>query len=62
MNQIEKSEKYFLHCQGGYRSVIAASILKARGVDNLVNVEGGFNEIKKTCVDVTKYQEPATML
>jgi len=40
--------KTFIHCAGGYRSVIAASMLKSRGYTGLVNVEGGFSEIKKT--------------
>lgn len=43
----------YLHCAGGYRSMIAASILKARGHHNLVEVRGGFNAIKKTDVPVT---------
>jgi len=40
------SEPFFVHCAGGYRSVIAASILKSRGIHNLINVEGGMDEIK----------------
>lgn len=62
MDQIDRDKKYYLHCAGGYRSVIAASILKSRGFNKIVNVEGGFNEIKKSCVKVSKYKEPATML
>lgn len=62
MDEVFSNTKYFLYCQGGYRSVIAASILKARGFDKLVNVEGGFNEIKKTSLKVTEYKEPASML
>jgi len=62
MDELNLDNTYYLHCQGGYRSVIAASILKARGFNQLVNVEGGFNEIKKNCVNVTEYHEPATML
>lgn len=38
----------YIHCAGGYRSVIAASILKARGIDNIVNVEGGYGAIRHT--------------
>ena len=60
--QLNKDKRYYLHCQGGYRSVIAASILKALGFDNVINIEGGFNEIKKSCVKLTKYQEPVSML
>ena len=46
MHQLEKSNDYYLHCQGGYRSLITVSILKARGFTNLVNVLGGFDAIK----------------
>ena len=62
MDQIDNHQKYYLHCQGGYRSVIASSILKARGFNLLVNVEGGFNAIKKTHLNVTDYKEPVSML
>lgn len=41
-------DTFYLHCAGGYRSVIAASILKSRGIHNLVDVAGGFGAIKKT--------------
>ena len=46
MNQVHKNKTYHIHCAGGYRSVIAASILKARGYNNLVDVAGGFGAIK----------------
>ena len=45
---INPDEHFFLHCAGGYRSMIAASILQARGYRNFTEVEGGFNGIKKT--------------
>lgn len=45
-------EKFFVHCAGGYRSVIAASMLKARGIHNLVDVAGGYGAIKKTGIDL----------
>ncbi|WP_276089752.1 MBL fold metallo-hydrolase [Pedobacter sp. JY14-1] len=37
---------YYVHCAGGYRSMIAASILKARGVDKVINIEGGYTALK----------------
>jgi hydroxyacylglutathione hydrolase len=40
--------RHYIHCAGGYRSVIACSILKQNGVDNVVNVLGGYDEIQKT--------------
>ncbi len=46
MSEVSRQEKYVLHCRSGYRSTIAASILKARGYDDLVNVHGSFDVIK----------------
>jgi len=61
MNQINKSETYHIHCAGGYRSVIAASILKARGFNNLVNIEGGFNLLKDTDIPISNFVCPSTL-
>ncbi len=52
---------FFIHCAGGYRSMIAASILKSRGIHNLINIEGGFNAIKETDIEVTNYVCPSTL-
>ncbi|MCB0815880.1 MAG: rhodanese-like domain-containing protein, partial [Flavobacteriales bacterium] len=60
--EIPKDKPFILHCQGGYRSMIAASLLKQRGWDDLVDVEGGFGAIKEMDVPVTEYQEPKTLL
>ncbi len=48
MAQIDKDETYYVHCAGGYRSMIFASILKARGYDNLIDVKGGFAAMKES--------------
>ncbi len=61
MNQINKDKDYHIHCAGGYRSVIAASILKARGFTNLVDVAGGFGAIKKTDLPMTNFVCPSTI-
>ncbi len=61
MNDWDKNQTYYVHCAGGYRSVIAISILKARGFDRLINVEGGFGAIKKTDTEVTDYVCPTTV-
>lgn len=45
---INDDEHFFIHCAGGYRSMIAASILNSRGIRNFTEIEGGFNGIKKT--------------
>lgn len=47
-NEINPAETYYLHCAGGYRSMIAASILKARGVENVIDIAGGYAAIKST--------------
>jgi len=48
VKDINPNEHFFMHCAGGYRSMIAASILQARGYRNFTEVEGGFNSIAKT--------------
>ena len=51
----------YVHCAGGYRSVIAASILKSRGIHNLIDVAGGFKAIKDAKIEVTDYVCPSTL-
>ena len=46
--QLDKNKTYYVHCAGGYRSMIFVSILKARGYENLVNIKGGFKDIKES--------------
>lgn len=48
MLQVDKDKTYYVHCAGGYRSMVFASILKARGYGNLIDVKGGFKSIKET--------------
>ncbi|MEA9415028.1 MBL fold metallo-hydrolase [Flavobacterium sp. PL02] len=50
VKDIDPKEHFYLHCAGGYRSMIAASILQARGFRNFTEVEGGFNAIAKTTI------------
>ncbi|HLP22206.1 MAG TPA: MBL fold metallo-hydrolase [Chitinophagales bacterium] len=57
-----KDKPFILNCAGGYRSMIAASLLKQRGYDNFVDVIGGFTEIAKTDVPKTNYVCPSTLL
>ena len=45
---LDRTQTYYLHCAGGYRSMIAASILKARGYDQVINIAGGYGAIAKT--------------
>lgn len=60
--QFPKDKPFILHCAGGYRSMIAASILKQRGWDNFVDVIGGFKEIAETTVPKSEYVCPTTLL
>jgi rhodanese-related sulfurtransferase len=62
IDELDKSKKYYLHCAGGYRSVIAGSIFKQHGIKDVVNIEGGFNALKDTTLPKTEYVEPTTML
>lgn len=48
MLKVDKNKTYFVHCAGGYRSVVFASILRARGYTNLIDVQGGFKALKET--------------
>ncbi|MDX1667436.1 MAG: MBL fold metallo-hydrolase [Saprospiraceae bacterium] len=62
MSEVDKDKKYYVHCGGGYRSMIACSILISRGYDDVVNVRGGFKAIKETDLPLTEYSEQATEL
>ena len=55
-------ETFYLHCAGGYRSVIMASILKSRGLHNLINIEKGISGIRETNVPLTKFICPSTLI
>jgi len=63
MLKVDKNKTYYVHCAGGYRSMIFASILKARGYDNLIDVRGGFKALKQSGkFKVTDYVCPTTLL
>lgn len=55
IKDINPKERFYLHCAGGYRSMIAASILEARGFRNFTEIEGGFNAIVKTNIPKTNF-------
>ena len=61
LGHFPESGPFYIHCAGGYRSVIAASILKKRGIHNLIDVRGGFKAIKETKIEVTDYVCPTTI-
>ncbi len=56
-----KGAIFYMHCAGGYRSMIAASILKSRGIHNLVDISGGFKAIKEAGLPVSEYVCPSTL-
>ncbi|MAP55273.1 MBL fold metallo-hydrolase [Altibacter sp.] len=53
LKELPRETPFYVHCAGGYRSVIAASILKSRGIHNVVDVAGGFKAIKEAAIPVT---------
>ena len=59
---LDKAQTYYVHCEGGYRSMIFNSILKARGFENIVDVKGGFKAIKEAGkIPVTEYTCPTKL-
>lgn len=58
---IDKNKTFYLHCAGGYRSVIMASVLKSKGLHHFVNIEKGMSGIKMTKVPTTNFVCPSTI-
>lgn len=62
LQKFPTNRPFFIHCAGGYRSVIAASILKMRGIHNMINIEGGFKAIEEANqLPLTDYICPTTL-
>lgn len=62
MTRVDSNKTYYAHCAGGYRSMIFASIMKARGFNNIIDVKGGFKAIKDVKdIPVTNYVCPTTL-
>lgn len=61
LGELSKETELYLYCAGGYRSMIAASILKARGFEKLINVEGGYKAISGTDVPKSAFVCPTTI-
>jgi glyoxylase-like metal-dependent hydrolase (beta-lactamase superfamily II)/rhodanese-related sulfurtransferase len=57
--EIDHDGTYYIHCAGGYRSMIAASILKARGVEQVIDIAGGYGAIKNTGLKRTDFACPS---
>jgi glyoxylase-like metal-dependent hydrolase (beta-lactamase superfamily II)/rhodanese-related sulfurtransferase len=58
---LNKNKSYHIHCAGGYRSVIAISLLKKNGYTNLIDVAGGFAALSETAIPKTTYVCPTTL-
>lgn len=61
MHKVDRKETYYMHCKSGYRSMVAASILQARGFENVVDIKGGWNAIEQTGIELTEYRCPSTI-
>lgn len=61
MNEVNRKTQYYVHCRSGYRSMIAASILKARGFEDIVDIDGGFLALQKTEIPITAFVCPSTL-
>lgn len=59
--EIIKDNDVYMHCAGGYRSIIANSILKSKGLHNIIDVEGGFSSIKQCSIKITDYVCPSEL-
>lgn len=61
LSALPQNEDFFVHCAGGYRSMIACSILKSRGIHNIIDVQGGFEAIKDAEIKVSDFVCPSTL-
>lgn len=61
LSEFPSDKEFYVHCAGGYRSVIAASILKSRGIHNMIDIKSGFAGIKKAGIPVTSEVCPSTL-
>ncbi|GAA4195941.1 MULTISPECIES: MBL fold metallo-hydrolase [Pedobacter] len=63
LGTVDKTKTYFVHCAGGYRSVIFNSIMRSRGYHNLIDVAGGFKAIQENgCIPTTAFVCPSTLI
>ncbi len=62
IKDVKPAKHFFLHCAGGYRSMIAASILQSRGYRNFTEIEGGFKSIAETSIPTSDFVCQSKML
>jgi len=61
LTEFPEHQPFYVHCAGGYRSVIASSILKSRGIHNIIDIAGGMGAIKKAGIPVSDFVCPSTL-
>jgi len=61
LHQLDPNKTYHIHCNSGYRSLIAASIMRTRGFKDVINVEGGFKALVELGAPTTQYVCPTTV-
>ncbi len=61
IGKLDKTEKYYVHCKSGYRSMIASSILMKNGFSNVIDVKGGFLAISMEKIPLSQYRCPTTI-
>jgi rhodanese-related sulfurtransferase len=61
MQKLDRNQTYYMHCKSGFRSMIMASILKARGFENVIDIAGGWNDLENTDAPKTDYACPTTL-
>ncbi|MEL6720386.1 MAG: MBL fold metallo-hydrolase [Bacteroidota bacterium] len=61
MSEVNRNTTYHMHCRSGYRSTVAASIMKARGFERLINVQGKFDDIAASTIPTSAYVCPSTL-
>ena len=62
LSELPANKTFYVYCEAGYRSMITASILKSKGIHNIIDVAGGTDAIKKTNIPFTDYVSPTTLL
>lgn len=61
LNEVQPENEYYVHCKSGFRSLVAASIMKANGFNQVIDIAGGFNDILNTGLKTTEYVCPSTL-
>ncbi|MGC1517057.1 MAG: MBL fold metallo-hydrolase, partial [Maribacter sp.] len=61
LSAFPEKEPFYVHCAGGYRSMIASSILKSRGIHNLIDVKDGFKAIQAADIPISEFVCPTTL-